>query len=196
MHISRIAAVAALSVLPIVGGFSAAANASTSIGHVSLTRVIGGDRGHEAIGRATISIQAPLRRSGQDGGRVLGLAATSAPCSPRLQVYVRNLATRESPSRQIAAYDKGHRLRAIAHGVGSAGPWRLDEISDTSGGSTPALRRWLGTASYRIGHNRFSRVIVSGSADRSCGDNQFLEGDIVSGISHLLDTAHITARIR
>jgi hypothetical protein len=196
-NLSRSVPLALLSIAAF-GTSSALAGSGSHRGHVSLSHIVRGDEGHEAVGRATIVAGSPLIREQADGGVLLRLRGdASAPCHPHITLYVTDLATSSPPRSQVNSIGPNEeRLHAIASGHGSAGPWRLDEISDTAYGVTATHRRWLGTSSFRIAHNRFSQIELSGTADLNCSDDHFLHGPVVTSITHLLATALVDARIR
>ncbi len=196
-NVSRSVPLALLSIAAL-GTSSALATSGSHKGHVSLSHIIRGDEGHQAIGRATIVAGSPLIREQADGGVLLKLRGdTSAPCHPHITLYVTDLATNALPRSQVTSLGPNEeRLQAIASGNGSAGPWRLDEVSDTPYGVTATHRRWLGTSSFRIAHNRYSQIKLSGTADLNCSDDYFLHGPVVTSITHLLATALVDARIR
>lgn len=194
--IFKLAALAALSASAL-GVPSATAASDDHTAHVSLSHVIRGDERHEAVGRATLSAIAPLRRTEPDGGSLVRFVGQDmAPCSPQVTVFVGDLATSRSARRQVSTFQSRFRLHAIGSGSGTAGPWRLDEITDTSYGKAATHRRWLGIASFRMAHNRYSQLQLSGTADLNCTDEQFRSGPIVASLTHLLSTARIQARIR
>jgi hypothetical protein len=195
--ISRSVPLVLLSIAAL-GSASALAASGGHRGHVSLAHVIRGDEGHEAVGRATVVARSPLVREQADGGEILSLRGeASAACHPRIKIYVSDLATSSPPRSQInGAGPNFTRLHAIASGAGSAGPWRLDEISDTAYGVEATHRRWLGTSSFRIAHNRYSQIKLGGTADLDCSDDDFLRGSVATSIAHLLATAVVDARVR
>jgi hypothetical protein len=172
---------------------SALAAGSVHHAAVKVDARIRGDFGHRAVGMFKVPVPAPLDVSGRSKSAQVHLVGdATAACHPSVTLRVRTFASSQSASREASHIASVGRIHAIAAGSTSTGPWRLSETRSQS----TAHRRWYGFIIATAAKHRFAMLQVSGTADGSCADADFLHGPVVASLKQLLRGARTKLAVR